>query len=81
VISSGRDEGVWFRTDLGISHGLRGSKPQPAANNRSRAIWSQSHNVSLAPLKSGSAHVASGSEPSHGNTTHDVQLDSGASNL
>jgi hypothetical protein len=65
------DSSCGFRTDLGISHSLSSSKPQPAANNRSRAIWSQSHSVSLAPLKSSSAHMASGSEPSRGNTNSD----------
>src|SRR5258705_12429789 len=44
------------------------SKPEPATFVRSRAIWSQSHNNSLAPLIYSLAHVASGSKPSHGNT-------------
>jgi hypothetical protein len=59
---------LYFSSVLGSSHGLSGSKPEPATIVRSQAIWSQSHNNSLAPLIYGSAHVASGSEPSRGNT-------------
>jgi hypothetical protein len=53
---------------FGSSHGLSGSEPEPATVVRSQAIWSQSRNSSLAPLIYGSAHVASGFEPSRGNT-------------
>ena len=57
-----------FSSALGSSHGLSSSKPEPATIMRSWAIWSQSHNNSLAPLIYGLAHVASGSKPSRGNT-------------
>ena len=67
---------LYFSSAFGSSHGLSSSKPEPATIVRSRAIWSQSHNNSLAPLIYGLAHMASGSKPSCGNTTLDaVDLD------
>ena len=47
---------------FGSSHGLSGSEPEPATIVRSQAIWSQSHNSSLALLIYGLAHVTSGLE-------------------
>ena len=60
---------LYFSSALGSSHSLSGSKLEPATIVRSQAIWSQSHNNSLAPLIYSLAHVASGSEPSHGANT------------